>query len=286
MGYFTWPSTSSSPETPILLDDGTVNAPAYSFAAQPALGFWRVGTDHVQLAGGDETIFSVFNGGTNDNTIVRITNNGSSTGDQFVHLLEGGVTASEWAAGRDDSDSGAYKISQSSAPGTNDFLKITTAGVVSLGASGGTSAQLINGQLTAAASLATELSWIFSNTENSTATANSALKLRSGGASGGDPYIQFRIPSATDWSVGVDNSDSDSFCIANAASLAGTNFFKISTGGVVTIGTGTATTHVLNTVVGTTVGAAGGASALPATPTGYVTMNINGTDRKIPYYTA
>lgn len=37
--------------------------------------------------------------------------------------------------------------------------------------------------------------------------------------------------------------------------------------------------------VGTTVGAAGGASALPATPTGYVTVSINGTSVKIPYYT-
>lgn len=36
--------------------------------------------------------------------------------------------------------------------------------------------------------------------------------------------------------------------------------------------------------VGTTVGAAGGASALPATPLGYLTTSINGTACKIPYY--
>lgn len=34
----------------------------------------------------------------------------------------------------------------------------------------------------------------------------------------------------------------------------------------------------------TTSATAGGASALPALPQGYVTININGTDRKIPYY--
>jgi hypothetical protein len=38
--------------------------------------------------------------------------------------------------------------------------------------------------------------------------------------------------------------------------------------------------------VGTTVGAAGGASALPATPLGYITTSINGTACKVPYYTA
>lgn len=34
----------------------------------------------------------------------------------------------------------------------------------------------------------------------------------------------------------------------------------------------------------TTVGAAGGASALPATPTGYLTVNVGNTSYVIPYY--
>jgi hypothetical protein len=42
----------------------------------------------------------------------------------------------------------------------------------------------------------------------------------------------------------------------------------------ISIGSGTATT----------VGAAGGASALPATPVGYLIINVAGTNRKIPYY--
>lgn len=45
-----------------------------------------------------------------------------------------------------------------------------------------------------------------------------------------------------------------------------------------------ATTLRFNTTTATTVGAAGGASALPATPTGYLTVNVNGTAQKIPYY--
>lgn len=36
----------------------------------------------------------------------------------------------------------------------------------------------------------------------------------------------------------------------------------------------------------TTVGAAGGASALPATPTGYLTVQIGATAYVIPYYAA
>lgn len=34
----------------------------------------------------------------------------------------------------------------------------------------------------------------------------------------------------------------------------------------------------------TTVGAAGGASALPSSPSGYVTIKVNGTNYKVPYY--
>jgi hypothetical protein len=51
--------------------------------------------------------------------------------------------------------------------------------------------------------------------------------------------------------------------------------------------TGTTTVGTFNfstTSTATTVGAAGGASALPATPLGYVIVKIGGTDRKIPYY--
>lgn len=51
--------------------------------------------------------------------------------------------------------------------------------------------------------------------------------------------------------------------------------------------TGTTTVGTFNfatTGTATTIGAAGGASALPATPLGYVIIKIAGTDRKIPYY--
>lgn len=70
----------------------------------------------------------------------------------------------------------------------------------------------------------------------------------------------------------------------------------VASGGTGTIGQGTleiigGTTKLTTTNVNlqsvataTTVGAAGGASALPATPLGYITIQIAGTNRKIPYY--
>lgn len=51
------------------------------------------------------------------------------------------------------------------------------------------------------------------------------------------------------------------------------------------IGAGSTQTNLkVNTTAGTTAPGAGGAGALPATPAGYAVININGTDRKVPYY--
>lgn len=58
-------------------------------------------------------------------------------------------------------------------------------------------------------------------------------------------------------------------------------------GGHVHLGADGDTTHTnvrINGSAATTVGAAGAGSALPATPAGYLVVNINGTDQKIPYY--
>jgi hypothetical protein len=42
----------------------------------------------------------------------------------------------------------------------------------------------------------------------------------------------------------------------------------------------------IGSTTATTVGAAGGGSALPATPIGYLIINVAGTNVKVPYYTA
>lgn len=60
---------------------------------------------------------------------------------------------------------------------------------------------------------------------------------------------------------------------------------RVSGDGVVRIGvSGSSTVHEIGGSTATTVGAAGAASALPANPTGYLRVVINGTTRKIPYY--
>lgn len=66
----------------------------------------------------------------------------------------------------------------------------------------------------------------------------------------------------------------------------GVEYLKVDDG-LVTVGnisnSSTASTKIAGPV-GTTVGAAGGASALPAAPTGYLRIRVQGTDRLLPFY--
>lgn len=71
------------------------------------------------------------------------------------------------------------------------------------------------------------------NYTNSSNTANShAVQVISvGGGSAGNPYLQFNVASVIDWTIGVDNSDSDSFKISSSGALGIENRLAITTDG-------------------------------------------------------
>jgi len=95
----------------------------------------------------------------------------------------------------------------------------------------------------------------------------------------GTPALN-KIPIAINFETRNDSSNyANRLCIDGAAGNVGVNTTspssKFHVNGDVTVTSAT---------TATTVGGAGGASALPATPVGYLVVNINGTARKIPYY--
>lgn len=67
----------------------------------------------------------------------------AGTGDPVIHFRIAGTQS--FSLGIDNSSSDAFKISASSGPGTNDYFQISTAGAVTLGASGGTQTHTVNG---------------------------------------------------------------------------------------------------------------------------------------------
>lgn len=91
---------------------------------------------------------------------------------------------------------------------------------------------------------------VVENTNNS-ATSHAILAAQVSGASGGNPFVSFNIPSALGWSVGIDNADSDKFKISRSWSNIASNT-AVTVDGSNNVGIGT-TSPTANLHVGGTI---------------------------------
>lgn len=69
-----------------------------------------------------------------------------------------------------------------------------------------------------------------SNLDNSNTASHAKASATTGGASAGDAYIHF-TNNVVDWSIGIDNSDSDAFLISKSSTLGSTNVARCSSAG-------------------------------------------------------
>lgn len=76
--------------------------------------------------------------------------------------------------------------------------------------------------------------FVVSNTDNTNGASSAHVLIQSGGSSGGDPYCIYTVTSATDWSHGIDNSDSDAWLLSKNNVLGTNNVMRSSTAGEVT----------------------------------------------------
>jgi hypothetical protein len=109
------------------------------------------------------------------------------------------------------------------------------------------------------------------NTENANAASHAHFQATTGGASGGDPYVNWLVSGAGTFSAGIDNSDSDIWKLTSGATpSAGTACLKVTSAGALTTAAGiTATTGNITLTAGNLV--------LPATTTDpYGTIILGG----------
>lgn len=145
------------------------------------------------------------------NAIVQSLVQGASGGDPMTWWNVNGIT--NWAAGIDNSDADKWKLSASTALGTNDCITVTTAGVVTATLGDfGVSRASVGGNV---------VSQSF-NSDNTNGASHAYLNVTSGGASGGDPTLLWNINGLTVWSAGIDNSDADKWKLSQSVTL-GTN---------------------------------------------------------------
>lgn len=106
------------------------------------------------------------------------------------------------------------------------------------------------------------------------ASATVAARIASLTANAGGATIA-SVAAATDVALTVKGYASQSADLLVLASSAGTKLSGFTAAGKLSYTAG---------LTATTVGSAGGATALPATPTGYLIVDVAGTNFKVPYY--
>ena len=74
------------------------------------------------------------------------------------------------------------------------------------------------------------------NTSN-TANSHGVVSIYSGGSSAGDPFLHWKVDAVQDWSMGIDNSDSDKLKISKNFGPGVNDYLTIATTGYVGIGT-------------------------------------------------
>lgn len=181
---------------------------------------------------------------------------GASAGDAYSRYTVTGVGS--WAAGIDNSDSDSYKISRSTAPGTNDFLTLTTSGNLTISGSI-TSSVLTSGRLAlvGTAGLITDDAGITYD-----AAANSITATTFNGALNGNATTATTATTATNVTVANEATDTSCFILFSTAATgdlgpkSNANMTFNSSTGVVTFASAVLTTADINggTVDNATIG--------------------------------
>ena len=102
----------------------------------------------------------------------------------------------------------------------------------------------VTGTVTATARASGAYNSSFSNTFTTGGVSNTRVRISTGGASAGDPFINFGITGVYDYSMGIDNSDSDAWKLVGGSSggvSSGTEIIRAVEGAVSVTGTITAT---------------------------------------------
>ena len=80
------------------------------------------------------------------------------------------------------------------------------------------------------------------NTDNTNAASRAGFEVAVGGTSAGDPYINFLVSGAGQYTMGIDNSVSDNFVLAASGALGTSNIMSITSAGATTIAGGITST--------------------------------------------
>jgi hypothetical protein len=165
----------------------------------------------------------------------------SSTDYSYISLTNNTSGSDATANGTNIlSDTNNFKILNRESGG-HIALQTTGAGKTGIGVGSFTPSELVEVQQSVAGTMTTLK---VDNEDNTNTASHSALFVSVGGSSAGDPMAIFNNRN-TNWTMGMDNSDSDKFVIANSyADLSSNARITMTEGGDVTVNSG-------NVIIGT-----------------------------------
>lgn len=171
-------------------------------------------------------------------TLGRVIVNAEEAAANAITLLS--------AAGGIDADAALQINITSSQAAVSDSVQITASaadGGITLTAGTGDINLTATDVLQVKSLAGTALTNQVTNSDNTNAASDASYQLATGGASSGDPYINFLVSGAGVYSMGIDNSVSDNFVISANAALGTSNVVSITSAGAMTTAAGiTATT--------------------------------------------
>jgi hypothetical protein len=197
----------------------------------------------INAVGGQVTgTFTVGNGTANATNAI---NRGTTAQGNYVQWQTAG--ALNWAAGSGATGTNTnwelynYGIGANALSISNTTSAAAFAGTVSAQGTGthtfgttntvGLAAGSINGTNTTAGATT---SLLIRNTDNTNSASSAVMQATVGGANAGDPRILLTVDAVVDWSLGVDNSDSDSLKIGPSGTVGTSTALTLTTAGAAT----------------------------------------------------
>lgn len=121
------------------------------------------------------------------------------------------------------------------------------------------------------------------NSNSASGTASATLRAQVSGASSGDPKINLTVSGVRDWSIGVDNSDSDRLKVSNSDSPGTNDVFAFDVSGNVVMGNAAVATNATDGFL-YVPGCAGTPTGTPTAYTGRVPIVVDTTNNKLYFY--
>lgn len=121
------------------------------------------------------------------------------------------------------------------------------------------------------------------HTDNTNTGSHARLQVRTGGSSGGDPYVYFDDNTAGDWSLGLDNSDSNRFKLCQGGVLGTNDFWSVDLNGNIVPGSAALSTSATDGFLYIPT-CAGAPTGTPTSYTGRVPIIFDTTNNKLYIY--